>query len=195
LGEQPQLIIENCEEKLSDWLWAEYSHCAAIWPGLVFTNVKDERMRYHLSKLGRVSSRDALSYTGGKGCIILDHQAEKPLRKEEMSEAKYLIVGGILGYDKPLGRTKKYITDRFNMKFNAARHMGPTQLTIDSAVFVARAILLGARLEEIEITKELEVKWDEVHSTILPYGYPVVGGKVIFTPGLLDVLAAQYRST
>lgn len=193
-AETPELIIENCEQELSDWLWAEYSHSAEIWPGLTFTSVKNAEMRKRLSQIGNVRATDALSYTHGRGCIILDHQAEQPLMPEDASGARYIIIGGILGYDKPLGRTKKFITSRFDPKLNTVRHMGPIQLTIDSAVFVARAIMLGAQLDEIEVTKELEIKWDSVYSTVLPYGYPVVDGNVIFTPGLLEILA-QRRST
>ncbi|MEM3852563.1 MAG: hypothetical protein QXP70_06140 [Methanomassiliicoccales archaeon] len=186
--EFPKLIIENCEPSLSPWLLAEYRHSAKIWPNLIFCNVADNEMRRRLSAFSTVVTTDAQQYTGGKGCIILDHQAKTPLTTSDFSRASYIIVGGILGYDRPLGRTSKLITSRFSKIKNFPRHMGKKQLSIDSAVFVARAIMLGSRLEDIEVTQEVEIKWDGTHSSILPYGYPVVDGNLILTPGLMKIL-------
>lgn len=185
---ETKLVVENCEKSASDWLMAEYSHSASIWPGTVFTNVHDERLFSLLSEVGTPVREDVLSYTGGKGCILLDHQASRELATEDFDEAGFIIVGGILGYDKPKGRTKEFITSRFDPESNILRNLGKIQLTIDSAVFVARAIRLGARLSELEITSEVDVQWDETHSTHLPYGYPVVDGKLVLTPGLVEIL-------
>ena len=182
------LVIENCEEKPTDWLLAEYSHSASLWPGTVFTGARDSEMNAALAKMGKTVKEDVLEYTGGEGCIILDHQSPLALKTEDFERARFIVVGGILGYDRPMGRTKKFITSRFGEGKNVFRNLGKIQLTIDSAVFVARAIYLGAKIEEIELTSEVEIKWDEVHSTLLPYGYPVVGGKVLITPGLIEIL-------
>lgn len=183
-----RLIIENREPAISDWLLAEYGHSASIWPGTVFTNVTDGGMAAALQTMGRPVAADVLGYTGGKGCIILDHQSEVELGPDDFNDADFIVVGGILGYDKPMGRTREFITSRFDRDNNRFRNLGKVQLTIDSAVFVARAIFLGASLGELDITTEVEVKWDDVHSTILPYGYPVVDGRVLLTPGLVDIL-------
>ncbi|MBX8630980.1 MAG: hypothetical protein KIY12_00455 [Thermoplasmata archaeon] len=188
-GSEPVMVVENCEEELSDWLLSEYRHCAELWPGTVFTKVKRKQDRRIISDFAVARQEDALTFTGGRGCIILDHKAEKTLTRSEMFSHRYLIVGGILGYDRPLGRTAKLITRRFDPRKNITRNMGTVQMTIDSAVFVARAMLLGASLKDIEITERVEVKWDDTHSTILPYGYPLIDGRVIITPGLLDVLS------
>lgn len=183
-----RLIIENREDRISDWLLAEYSHSAAMWPGTIFTNVRDSGMAAALVGAGSIVAEDVLEYTGGKGCIILDHQAPEVLSPDDFENASYIVVGGILGYDRPKGRTRQLITSRFSGQDNLFRNMGSIQLTIDSAVFVARAIALGASFGELEITNEVEVRWDDVHSTLLPYGYPVVDGKVLMTPGLVEIL-------
>lgn len=188
MGKETRLIVENCEKGASDWLMAEYNHSASIWPGTIFTNVLDDHLFSLLSEVGTPAREDVLEYTGGKGCILLDHQSPVELKTEDFEEAEYIIVGGILGYDKPKGRTKEFITSRFDPELNIIRNLGAIQLTIDSAAFVARAICLGARLSELEITKEVDVQWDEVHSTHLPYGYPVVDGKIVMTPGLVEIL-------
>jgi len=65
-------------------------------------------------------------------------------------------------------------------------------LPIDVAVFAARAIALGASLDELEFTKGLTVRYGEEMEVELPYGYPVVDEKVIMTPGLLPYLAKEW---
>lgn len=167
---------------------AEYSHSASVWPETVFTNVQDKRLFSLLSGVGTPVREDVLAFTGGRKCILLDHQSPHELATEDFDAADFIVVGGILGYDKPKGRTKEFITSRFDPDLNILRNLGKIQLTIDSAVFVARAIYLGARLSELEITTEVDVQWDEIHSTHLPYGYPVVDGRVVITPGLVEIL-------
>jgi ribosome biogenesis SPOUT family RNA methylase Rps3 len=44
------------------------------------------------------------------------------------------------------------------------------------------------RLEDIEIAREVEIKHDSVHSTILPFGYPVIDNHLVITPGLVEYL-------
>ena len=46
----------------------------------------------------------------------------------------------------------------------------------------------------LEITEEVEIKWDDVHSTQLPYGYPMGEEKVIITPGLLEILKRDWSA-
>jgi len=96
-----------------------------------------------------------------------------------------IIIGGLLGYEKPQGRTKTLITDVSRFE---TRHLGKLQLSIDGAAFVAKAISLGLNLEDIEIAREIEIIHDDVHSTILPFGYPVMDNKPIITPGLVEYL-------
>ncbi len=190
MNKSTRLVIENREASISDWLMAEYAHSASIWPDTIFTNVKSAPMSEALDIIGEPVAQDVLEYTGGKGCIILDHQSPAELRTADFEDAEYIVVGGILGYDKPKGRTRELITSRFSEEGNRFRNIGKIQLTIDSAVFVARAVFLGASLDELDITSEVEVKWDDVHSTLLPYGYPIVDGKVLITPGLVEILRA-----
>lgn len=187
---ETKLVIENCEAALSDWLLAEYAHSASMWPGTIFTGVPAGTMSSALSKHGTPVSTDVLEYTGGDRCIILDHQSPAELTAGDFASADYIVVGGILGYDRPRGRTSKFITSRFDGTRNMFRNLGGIQLTIDSAVFVARAIYLGAALASLDISCEVEIKWDEIHSTVLPYGYPIVDGRVLLTPGLVEILRA-----
>lgn len=182
-----QLVIENCEPALSQWLRLEYKHACEIWDGdVIFTNVNDPTMLNALAAMGTVRSEAAPMVCQDKRCAVLDPQAGISLKTEDFYRLDCLIVGGILGAENPLGRTKQLITDRMHCE---SRNIGKAQLSIDGAAFVAKAIMLGMRLDEIEIASEVEIVHDDGHSTILPFGYPIVDGKVILTPGLVEYLS------
>ena len=189
MKKQVTLVIEHCESQLSEWLLLEYRHAVKLWRGdVVFTNVHDTKTANELSKLGRTEHKQANKVFHGKRCIILDPQAKNPLKTKDFSYLDALIVGGILGYEQPQGRTKTLLSDTSDFE---TRHLGPLQLTIDSAVFVAQAIAFGMNLRDIEITYEIEIVHDQVHSTVLPFGYPVVGETAIITPGLVEYLSRE----
>jgi ribosome biogenesis SPOUT family RNA methylase Rps3 len=181
--------IEHCEPNLSGWLTLEYKHCAKLWAeNLVFTRVIDKKTAQVLKKIGRVEQQKAKDVFSDKKCIILDPQATKPLTPKDCSSYDVIIIGGLLGYEKPQGRTKKLITKNSGL---TTRHLGKLQLSIDGAAFVTKAINLGLLLKEIEIAKEIEIIHDPVHSTILPFGYPVIENKPMITPGLVEYLNKQ----
>jgi len=186
MKKQSLLVIEHCEPELSEWLILEYKHAAKIWPGeTLFTKVDDKKTINELKKLGKVEKQKAKEILQDKKGILLDPQAKKPLITKDFSKTDAIIVGGILGYEKPKGRTKRLISDKSGFE---ARHLGKTQLTIDGAVFVAKAISLGLRLSDIEIAREIEIVHDNVHSTILPFGYPIINNKPVITPGLVEYI-------
>ncbi len=187
LKKQPVLIIEHCEPKLSEWLLLEYKHAAKLWKGeLLFTRVTDTKTAKILRNLGTVKKENAKDLYSDKNCIVLDPQAQRPLTPKDCTNADALIVGGLLGYEKPQGRTKTLISASSGFH---TRHLGQLQLSIDGAVFVIKAISLGLTLKDIEIAKEIEIIHDTVHSTILPFGYPIIENKPVITPGLIEYLS------
>jgi len=189
MKKQPTLVIEHCEPTLSEWLMLEYKHAAKLWDGsLVFTRVTDKKTTTVLQKLGTVEKKKAKDAFSKKKCIVLDPQAKKPLTPKDCQTFDVIIIGGLLGYEKPQGRTKKMITDETTFE---TRHLGPLQLSIDGAVFVTKAICLGLNLKDIEIARELEIIHDQVHSTILPFGYPVIDNIPMITPGLIRYLKTK----
>jgi len=186
MGKQPILAIEHCEPALSTWLLLEYKHCAKLWEkNMVFTRVTQKKTAQALKELGRVEKEKADIVFSGKHGIILDLQAKKPLTPKDCHTSDVIVVGGLLGYEKPHGRTKKMISGKSRFE---TRHLGTIQLSIDGAVFVTKAIYLGMKLDEIEIAREIEIIQDRVHSTILPFGYPVINNHPVITPGLVDYL-------
>lgn len=186
MKQQPVLVIEHCEPELSEWLMLEYRHAVKLWADkIVFTRVNDKKTAVTLKKLGKVKKQKAKEAFCGKNCIVLDPQSKKPLTTKDFVHLDAIIVGGILGYEKPQGRTKKLLSDKSRFE---TRHIGKIQLTIDGAVFVAKVISLGMKLSDIEITYEIEIVHDSVHSTVLPFGYPIIDNKPVITPGLVEYL-------
>ncbi|MDI6917022.1 MAG: SAM-dependent methyltransferase [Thermoplasmatales archaeon] len=183
-----RLIVENLE-KYSEWVILEYRHCALIWENLLFTNVKDKNMESFLSEFAEVNHESVTEMN--KKLIVLDPAAKKELITSDFSNVDGIVVGGILGYDKPKGRTKKHITDKSDKKTILPRNLGKKQMPIDIAAFVAKMIYLGEKIENIELTDQLEIKFDDEYSVVLPYAYPVIDNKVIVTPGLIGYLRGK----
>jgi ribosome biogenesis SPOUT family RNA methylase Rps3 len=186
-----RLVIENLEPKRSSWLMMEYRHACSLWGGEVqFTNVRDRRLQRDLQRISgaHVSARSFRDLDLGEA-VVLDPKAGKPLTAADCKSFDTVVVGGILGGDKMRGRTRDLITKRAKVP---ARHLGAIQLPIDIAVFAARAIALGAKLEDLEFTNGLTVRYRDGMDIELPYGYPVVRKKVIVTPGLVDYLAKHW---
>lgn len=186
MKKHPALVIEHCEPGLSEWLLLEYKHAAVLWENdVMFTRVdkKTANVLKHIGRTKEEKAQDLFSHTSG---VILDPQAKKPLTPADCKKFDVIIVGGLLGYEKPKGRTKKMISDTSGFQ---QRNLGPHQLSIDGAVFVAKAVCLGMYLKDIEIAREIEIIHDTVHSTILPFGYPMIQNIPIITPGLVEYLA------
>ena len=196
-----RLIVENLEN-YSEWLMLEYRHCASLWKNILFTNVKDKRMKTFLSEFTEVEHESVTEMN--EKLIVLDPLAKKKLKTSDFNNIDGVVVGGILGYEKLTGRTKKLISDKlkttftrnFGNKFprslcyasHITRNLGKKQMPIDIAAFVAKMIYLGEKIENIELTNQLEIKFDDNYSVILPYAYPIVDNKVIVTPGLVEYL-------
>lgn len=183
------LVVEHCERGLSDWLFLEYRHAATIWePDVLFTNVSSKTATTKLLALGHVTREPVNTHLKGRRCIILDPKATTPLSTRDFTRLHAIVIGGILGYKNPRGRTKTLISDHSSFE---TRHIGPIQLTIDGAALVAKAVALGLRIKDIEIAYEVEITHDAVRSTILPFGYPILEGNPIITPGLIEYLTRK----
>ncbi len=198
--ETTTMVIDN-HESHSEWLMLEYLHSISLWHNIIFTNVKDPKLEGSLEEAGvkaYVDRFDELAGTGRLGkhptVCVLDPKAHVELVPEDFDSLDYIVVGGILGYAEMTGRTEALITEgleRLAQEGKIAlkkRNLGKTQLSIDIAVFVAKAVYLGGKLGEIELTTELEIEHPGGSTTVLPYGYPVIDGKVIITPGLVEYL-------
>jgi ribosome biogenesis SPOUT family RNA methylase Rps3 len=185
--ESIKFIIEVCEPFISNWLLLEIKHSSNIVgkDKLLITNVKENYVQY-LSKYGKVSSSSIINLKHFHDkIIILDPLADLTLTPEEASN-HILVIGGILGDDPPRGRTFKYITSKLpNCK---ARNLGKKQFSIDGAIYVAKLINGGKKLEEIPTMENLVINVDEFHEIILPYVYPLVNNKPLISDELIEYL-------
>ena len=181
----PYLVIEHLEE-ISEWLWLEYMHASEWWKDrLIFTNVlPGERER--LAQLGNVIGESVTRFPFDRSkIIVLDLQAEEELKPEDIDEDTIIVVGGILGDAVPRGRTKEFITSK--MEGVKVRHIGRPQYSIDGASIVAKLIADGKRLGEIEYEENPTIKLDEFSEITLHYAVPKLEGKLLLTPGLIEL--------
>lgn len=183
--EETKLIIENCE-KPSRWLFLEYSHSIKLWENIVFTNIK--RGFKKLKDIAECHEKHFYEIFNGK-TVVLDPFAKKELKSNDFKNLDFIVIGGILGDKEFTGKTKKLISEKINCE---KRNLGKIQLPIDISVFVAKLIYFGKKLKDIELTTEVDIFLSEGHSIILPYGYPIIDGKVLITPKLVEYLKNRF---
>lgn len=164
-----------------------YRHTAQWWGDkLIFTNVKEPEERKILAEIGSVVAESVTKLPFDKSkLIILDPFAEEELKPEDIEEDSLIVVGGILGDFEFTGKTKEFITSK--IEGAKARHIGSVQFSIDGASIIAKLISEGKRLEEIEYVESPTIKLDEFSEITLHYAVPKVNGKLLLTPGLIEL--------
>lgn len=179
-------VIEHLEPELSEWLFLEYSSAARIAgrKNLLITNVRSKRDRERLSKICRAVGWSARVLFNSSDVIVLDPQARKALTPSD--RAQVIIVGGILGDDPPRGRTKKLLSIWLPRAMK--RNLGKHQFSIDGSIYLAKQVLSGHPLEEIPCARGVEIKVEPGLSIVLPFSYPLVGGKPLISPPLVRFL-------
>jgi len=187
-------VVEHLEPCISPWLLLEYRHVSRIFgrDKVLFTNIRKDDEAKLLSDLGKVFKESFTELFSQEEILILDPQAPKELRREDLNDVKAVVIGGILGDHPPRGRTKELITSKVPRA--KARNIGKHQFSIDGAAYVVKKIIEGTPLERIDyvINYELRFKITDIEYTvILPFAYPVDEGKPVITPGLIDLLRSR----
>ena len=180
-------IIEHCDRRLYSWSLAEEEHASTIVgkEHLWFTKVSGSA----LQPFGKVFSESAIQLYAQKklkNVCVLDPAATKTLTPEEAKTFDYFVFGGILGDDPPRKRTEPELTSK--MHGVVARNIGKKQMSTDTAVYVVHQIVLGKKLSELRFQDELEIPLGKNESTVLPYRYVVVDGKVRISEELIEFL-------
>lgn len=185
-------IIEHLEPELSEWLYMEYSHAAQIVgrDRLLITNVKKHESR-KLSAVARVEHKRARGLFEHEKLIVLDSHAKKKLSTSDFQGKEAIVIGGILGGDPPLERTKELLAKFLSRA--SVRNIGRHQFPIDGATYVAKQVSDGKSLEDVPIQLGLEVKIERGHSVILPYAYPLKGGKPLISRRLVAYLRRPWK--
>jgi len=168
-------IIEHLEQKLWPWCVIEYKHISKIAGknNLWFTNIKKRDIK-RLIKYGKAFTKSIKNIKIENSCI-LDPCAKNILTYKDAKKTKYFIFGGILGDYPPRKRTKSELSILF--KNTEKRNIGKDQLSTDNAVYVVKQISKGKKLRDIKFQDEVEIKVNNIESTILPFKYPLINGK------------------
>ncbi|RUP47454.1 COG4 transport protein-domain-containing protein [Jimgerdemannia flammicorona] len=138
----PNYIIEHMEDALHEWCLLEYKHMLLTVGGanLHFTSLTPAALaalppdllgaHYHAS--------DVLGMPGVEAAdvCLLDPAATEELKPEDGDAFGWFLFGGILGDDPPRDRTGELRRLGF-----ATRHLGPVQMTTDTAVTVTKRVV------------------------------------------------------
>ena len=116
---------------------------------------------------------------------LLDPRAEQALTPEDAGRWDVLVFGGILGDDPP-----KYRTGELHPLNCATRHLGPLQMTTDTALLVVHRVLAqGCPLDRIPYVKRPDVALGPHESVNLPFLYIAKeDGSPLLPRGMLDHL-------
>jgi ribosome biogenesis SPOUT family RNA methylase Rps3 len=139
-----------------------------------------------LTKIARVERKRAGELFKPDEVIVLDLCAKRKLSPADLRGKQAVVVGGILGNDPPLGRTRELLTK--SLRGAAVRNLGKHQFSIDGAVKVAKLVSDGKPLEKVPVQLGLEVKVSRDYSTFLPYAFPLVNGKPLISRELVKYL-------
>jgi len=171
-----KFIIEHLDPKLWKWSYTEYKHISDTIgkENIIFTNIKSEKDKNKLSKLGKVfelSIKDnkLLNKFGRNNICILDPGAKETLNPKDSKKFSYLVLGGILGDYPRKRRTKKELTDHLNGI--PIRNLSKFQMSTNTAGYVAWKILNGTPLSNIKFARKLKVKVDEYSDVELPFSF------------------------
>ena len=184
-------VIEHLEPEVGKWLYIEYMHSSEIVgkSKIMFTNVKNRNAALLLSKLGKTQFKSFAEIFKPEEVVILDPQAQKLLTPEDFKGKRAVIIGGILGDHPPKGRTQKLVTAK--LPSATVRSLGDEQFSIDGAVYLAKVVSEGKKLEEVSIKKGLTIRLNEYAEVYLPYAYPLKDGKPVISKELIDYLCSD----
>jgi ribosome biogenesis SPOUT family RNA methylase Rps3 len=185
-------IIEHLEPVLSRWMLLEYRHASMLagCERLVFTNVRKDEWREALKPLGRVVKESVAEAYRNARLLVLDPSAEKLLETRDFAEVDAVVIGGIMGDHPPRRRTWSMLTRRLEKPL--PRSLGDKQLSIDGAVYVALQVFKGSELKDVELIEGVEVELEPLPGVRrvlrLPFAYPLVDGRPLLAPGLVQYL-------
>ncbi len=177
-----KFIIEHLEEKLYPWCLLEYRHISQIVgrKNLLFTSIKPAQ-KARLNSLGKVESKSVLDLNLKRVCF-LDPRARKELGPDDKDKFDYLVFGGILGDHPPQQRTAEWLAGR---KVET-RNLGKEQMATDTAVYVAKQIIEGKRLNALKFLDTLHLATGKGEEVIMPYRYILEEGKPVLAKGFLQ---------
>lgn len=184
-----KFIIEHLEKELYEWCLIEYEHISKIVGknNLVFTNISNEG-KSKLQKYGSVYEK-SISELNFKGLCVLSQYSKNTLKSIDKNKFRYFAFGGILGDNPAKKRTNEIVNKLKESKIKfETRNLSNRQMPTDAAVFVAKKILDGKKINDLKFIDEVEIEINENESVILPFQYIVDDNKLIINDKLIDYL-------
>ncbi|CAA7263302.1 unnamed protein product [Cyclocybe aegerita] len=116
---------------------------------------------------------------------LLDPKAEKELSPEDGDgQFQWFLFGGILGDDPPRDRTSELRVHGF-----PTRHLGPIQMTTDTALGVTTIVVHGRiPLQDIPYTDYPTIRFNAKESVEMPFRYIADGKEPRLPPGMKKLL-------
>jgi len=184
-----KFVVEHLEPELYEWCLIEYEHISKIVGknNLIFTDIKHKDLN-KLKKYGEVYEK-SISKLNFKNICVLSQYSAKTLISDDKNNLEYFVFGGILG-DNPAKKRTIELTEEMKkkgVKFET-RNLGEKQMPTDTAVYVAKKILDGKKLEDMKFVDELEIEVNENESVTLPFRYVVDNKKLIISERLVEHL-------
>jgi len=174
-------VVEHMEEDYGEWCHLEYIHMIEGVRGsghrVRFTNLPDDaaaklRAAAPDADCGAASVHVPGTLPAGARVCLLDPKATEPLQPGDAALFDTFVFGGILGDDPP-----KYRTSELHSLGAATRHLGPVQMTTDTAVLVTHAVVgLGQPLDQLPYLDRPDVVLGPHESINLPFRYLTVPG-------------------
>ncbi len=183
-------IIEHLEPEVYEWCLLEYAHISLRLgkDSITFTNVpmKDHAKLAHLGKVEEKSVL-ALAQSLGRLCV-LDPKEKQCLSPADKGTFDYFVFGGILGDHPMKGRTEKHFAPLKALR----RSLGDLQMSTDTAAIVCHTIIDDAiPFDKLEFQDGIEVPLEEGFSNVFPYRYLLEDGRIVLTPGLIELLKKE----
>ena len=184
-----KFIIEHLEPELYQWCLIEYGHISKIVGknSTIFTNI-NKKYKNKLKKYGAVFEK-SVSELKLKNICVLSQYSKRTLTANDKNKFRYFVFGGILGDSPSKKRTNILIKnlEKHKIKFET-RSLGNKQMPTDAAVYAAKKILEGKKLDELRFVDELEVEINENESVNLPFRFVVDNNKLIINERLVEYL-------
>ena len=184
-----KFTIEHLEKELYEWCLIEYEHISKIAGknNAIFTNIR-KKDKNKLKKYGAVFEK-SISELNFENICALSQYSKKTLAVNDKSRFRYFVFGGILGDNPAKKRTQQLINKLKNKKIKfETRSLGSKQMPTDTAVYVAKKILEGKKLNDFKFVDELEIEINENESIKLPFRFVVDNKKLIINEKLVEYL-------
>ncbi|OAV92917.1 hypothetical protein PTTG_02717 [Puccinia triticina 1-1 BBBD Race 1] len=116
---------------------------------------------------------------------LLDPKAEQELKPEDGQKFRWFLFGGILGDDPPRDRTAQLRVCGF-----PSRHLGPIQMTTDTALAVTKRIVEDNRtLQDLDWVVKPELVFSPKEKVEMPFRYLALpDGQPIMPDGMKELI-------